>query len=207
MTHFAQHERHALCDLFLHVGPGAPTLCEGWTAADLAAHLVIRERRPDAAPGMALPPLAAYTERVQRATRDKGRWEDLVARVRGGPPPWLRPLDEIVNTVEFFVHHEDVRRAAEGWEARDLEPGMEAVLWARLKRTGRLLGRKSPTGLSLDAPGFGTATVKTGGPRVTVRGAPGELVLMMFGRGAASNVDFEGDQISVERVRHARLGL
>ena len=37
----------ALCDLFEEVGPDAPTLCGDWTTRDLAAHLVMRERRPD----------------------------------------------------------------------------------------------------------------------------------------------------------------
>ena len=36
-------ERMGLCDLFVELGPDAPTLCEGWTTADLAAHLVLRE--------------------------------------------------------------------------------------------------------------------------------------------------------------------
>src|SRR5882762_622635 len=36
-------ERRELCDLFLELGPDAPTLCEGWTTLDLAAHLVLRE--------------------------------------------------------------------------------------------------------------------------------------------------------------------
>ena len=33
---YAQIERQELCDLFESVGPDHPTLCEGWTAADLA---------------------------------------------------------------------------------------------------------------------------------------------------------------------------
>ena len=39
-------ERSELCDLFLAVGPEAPTLCDGWTTLDLAAHLVVREHDP-----------------------------------------------------------------------------------------------------------------------------------------------------------------
>ena len=45
-------ERDELCDLFVARGPDAPTLCEGWTTADLAAHLVVRERNPLAGPGI-----------------------------------------------------------------------------------------------------------------------------------------------------------
>jgi uncharacterized protein (TIGR03085 family) len=62
----AQLERSRLCDLFLEVGPDQPTLCEGWTTADLAAHLVIRERRPDAAPGILVGgKLAEHSENVR----------------------------------------------------------------------------------------------------------------------------------------------
>jgi hypothetical protein len=91
----AQGERRALADLFLELGPDAPTLCEGWRTADLAAHLVVRERRPDAALGIVLGPLAGHTERVQRAVRDGRPWPDLVALFRDGPP-WpfrLGPVD------------------------------------------------------------------------------------------------------------------
>ena len=51
----AQQERNTLCDLFVELGSEAPTLCEGWSTADLAAHLVVRERRPDSGPGLVWP--------------------------------------------------------------------------------------------------------------------------------------------------------
>ena len=47
----ASRERAALVTTMRAVGPDAPTLCGDWTTRDLAAHLVLRERRPDAAPG------------------------------------------------------------------------------------------------------------------------------------------------------------
>ena len=50
---YSREERRALCALLDETGPDAPTLCEGWTTGDLAAHLVLRERRPDAAAGVA----------------------------------------------------------------------------------------------------------------------------------------------------------
>ena len=45
---YSRQERQALCDDLQAAGPDAPTLCVGWTARDLAAHLVLRERRLDA---------------------------------------------------------------------------------------------------------------------------------------------------------------
>lgn len=49
----ARRERRALVATFREVGPQAPTLCEGWNTTDLAAHLVVRERRLDATAGIA----------------------------------------------------------------------------------------------------------------------------------------------------------
>lgn len=207
MTRFAQDERQGLCDLLLQVGPQAPTLCQGWTTSDLAAHLVVRERRPDVAPGAVIPALAAYTDKVRLRTREGRSWEDLVGLVRAGPPAPLRPVDEAFNTVEYFVHQEDVRRAEPGWEPRLLDPALEAALWSRLRRMGRLLVRKVPTGLTLDAPGHGRVSLKSGTPAVTVRGAPSELTLWAFGRGPEVRVEYEGDDVSVERLRNARLGF
>ena len=57
MTDVAAAERAALLDLLERLGPDAPTLCEGWATHDLAAHLVVRERRPVAGPGYVFPAL------------------------------------------------------------------------------------------------------------------------------------------------------
>jgi len=168
VAHYAQHERQALCDLFAEVGPAAPTLCAGWATADLAAHLVLRERRPDAAGGILLPVLARRTERVQRKIRDANDWPDLVRLVRSGPPALLRPLDEVMNTVEYFVHHEDVRRGEGAAAPRTLEPGLEGALWGRLGSMSKLLLRRAPAGLVLDAPGYGRRVARRGSPEVTV---------------------------------------
>ncbi len=127
----AQEERITLCDLLVERGPDAPTLCEGWRTADLAAHLVVRERRPDTGPGLVWPPLAGYTDKVRRAVRDRTPWEKLVDTVRQGPPLLLRPFDGPMNTVEYFIHVEDVRRAEDGWEPRPISPEMADALWAR----------------------------------------------------------------------------
>ncbi len=120
MTSPARAEREALCDLFVALGPDAPTLLPDWTTRDLAAHLVIRERRPDAAAGMLISLLAKHAEQV-RINEKERPWPELVERVRTGPPAWnpmrLESIDTIANTLEFYVHHEDVRRAQDGWTA------------------------------------------------------------------------------------------
>lgn len=209
MPHYAQQERRALADLLLQVGPEAPTLCEGWQAQDLAAHLVLRERRPDAAPGIVFKPLAGYTARVQRSIRDGRSWSSLVGAVRAGPPLPLRLgfIDEPLNTTEFFVHHEDVRRAQEGWEPRALDSGLERALWSRVRFFARVARRRAPVGLVLDAPGYGQVTVRAETPQVTAVGEPGELALLLFGRQDAVHLEWRGDPALADRVRRARFGL
>ena len=205
----AQGERRALADLFLELGPDAPTLCEGWRTADLAAHLVVRERRPDAALGIVLGPLAGHTERVQRAVRDGRPWPDLVALFRDGPP-WpfrLGPVDAAMNTAELFVHHEDVRRARPGWEPRASDEGLERALWSRVRLMARAARRAAPPGLVLVSPGFGRVEVRPGAPQVAVTGGPGELLLLLFGRQEVARVALDGEPAAVEQVRTARFGV
>jgi uncharacterized protein (TIGR03085 family) len=82
----AQRERAGLVEILRAVGPDAPTLCEGWTTRDLTAHLVVRERRPDALPGLLFGPLASHTARVQKQLTTSTKWEDLVDLFASGPP-------------------------------------------------------------------------------------------------------------------------
>ncbi|HYN97200.1 MAG TPA: TIGR03085 family metal-binding protein, partial [Pilimelia sp.] len=155
MTRYAQAERRALADLLAAVGPDAPTLCEGWTARDLAAHLVVRERRPDAAAGLVLPPLRGWGDKV-RAEQALTPYAEIVDRVRH-PPRWSpvsNPLtDEVANGLEFFIHHEDVRRAVPGWQPRRLPAEQEAVLWRRAKGVARLALRRFRGAVLVQAPG------------------------------------------------------
>jgi uncharacterized protein (TIGR03085 family) len=209
LTHFAREERRTLADLLRRVGPDAPTLCEGWTAADLAAHLVLRERRPDAAAGILVPALAGYTERVQQSIRDGRGWPELVAAVESGPPLPIRLLriDDAVNTPEYFIHIEDVRRAEVGWQPRDLDPGVEQALWRRIRLQSRLARRAVRVGLVLDAPGFGRVTVRPGHPGVTVTGPPSEILLFLSGRQSAARIAFDGPADAVDQVRGANFRL
>jgi uncharacterized protein (TIGR03085 family) len=211
MVNWAQYERAALCDHFAEVGPDAPTLCGDWRTRDLAAHLVLRERRPDAAIGIVVSfgPLAGHTARVQRALAARP-WSELVALVRSGPPVWspIRPaaVDRLANTVEYFVHHEDVRRASPGWSPRALDPDEQTALAAPLSRA-KLLVRRSPVGLRLERPDGTVAGSKAGPRTVTVRGEPGELLLFAWGRQANSAVTYEGAEADIAAVRTASFGL
>ena len=209
MPRYARSEREALADLLLDLGPDAPTINEGWTTRDLAAHLILRERRPDAAGGILLPPLRRYAEAVRRriATRP---YPQLVAQVRR-PPVWSplsNPLtDELANAMEFFIHHEDVRRARSGWLPRDLPAGLQAVLWKRAAVLARVALRRFPADLLVQAPGFGEVTVGRGGDRLRLVGAPGELALFLSGRQRVARVQVDGSAASAERLRAASLGI
>ena len=200
----AQQERTTLCDLFVELGPAAPTLCEGWLTSDLAAHLVVRERRPDSGPGLVWPPLAGYTDKVRRAVRDRTPWEKLVKTVRRGPPLLLRPFDGPMNTVEFFIHVEDVRRAREGWEPRPIPSELADALWARVGPGG--MAKKVPATIVITSPGRADKERGTG-PRLTLAGDPGELTMFGSGRQGAARVDISGDATLAAQLRAAPLGV
>lgn len=210
MSTHAKRERLLLADLLEAAGPEAPTLCHGWTARDLAAHVVVRERRPDAAAGLLIGPLKSRSERITNEFTSKP-YEELVQLIRTGPPrmsPFgVKQVDEAANTVEFFVHTEDVRRAQPDWSARELDPVFADVLWSRTEKAARMLGRKAPVGLVLRRPDGQTAVAHKGTPVVTVTGEPGELLLFAFGRQDAARVELEGDQEAIARVTTAKLGM
>ncbi|RAY16489.1 TIGR03085 family protein [Actinomadura craniellae] len=200
----ARAERRLLCDALVESGPEAPTLCAGWTTADLAAHLVVREGRPDTWPGMALRPLGFHTERVRRRTKRVTPFPQLVERIREGPPKWslyaLPGADKSANTVEYFVHHEDIRRAVPDWTPRELPPGLEEVLWRRLK-IARFVLRKVSVEVTLVRPDGKTLRVGKGARAARVHGPIGELVLWALGRCDVAQVRFTGDAEAVEVLR------
>ena len=209
MTH-ARGERSALCDLFDRLGPDAPTLCTGWTTSDLAAHLVLRERRPDAMGGIALKPLAGYTASVQNGLKARHPYPELVGLVRkpGGVYSLLPFLDDAVNTLEFFVHHEDVRRAQPAWEPRELPADLDRLIWKRVESGARLMLRKAPVGVVLHRLGGGVALGgRRQGPKVEVTGTAQELLMFCFGRQGHAGVELTGEPHAVELLRSASLGV
>ncbi|MGW5327280.1 TIGR03085 family metal-binding protein [Streptomyces sp. NPDC004009] len=207
MSTFAKRERLLLADLLETVGPDAPTLCEGWRARDLAAHVVVRERRPDAAGGALIKPLASRLEKVLAEYAGKP-YEELIQLIRTGPPRFspfqLKQVDEAANTVEFYVHTEDVRRAQPDWGPRELDGVFQDALWSRLERTARLLGRGVPTGLVLRRPDGQTAVAHRGTPVVTVTGEPSELLMFAFGRQSAAKVELDGEENAIATLHESK---
>ncbi len=209
-TNYAQLERAWLCDAMLDVGPDAPTLCEGWSVADLAAHLVVRENRPDAALGILAAPFANYGDKVRKAYARKP-FEELVQKVRSGPPmvspTRLGAIDKLANTIEFFVHHEDVRRAQSDVAPRELQGEEVDQLWTALNRMAKMMTRKAPSGMTLVAPGDRELVAHGGEPMVTIRGEVGELVLFVYGRQRSADIELDGPSGACDALMEASFGI
>ncbi len=189
-------ERRELCELLEQLGPDTPTLCEGWTTADLAAHLVLREHFHRSTPR-------------RLAAEKAGGFPLLVARVRAGPPPvpWRIPgARTLLNGIEYFIHHEDVRRA-NGRGPRPCTPELQGLAWRTNGFLGRRLARRlRPFGLQLRTPD-GRRRVFGREPRAIVEGDPEELVLFLSGRRSAATVALAGDAAAIEALRRTDMRL
>lgn len=210
MSRLARTERAALCDLALEVGANAPTLSGDWNVKDLVVHLLVREGSP-AAIGIVVSPLARVTDLAsdRLARRDL---LVLVERLRQGPPfysPYrLDKVDKTFNTLEFFVHHEDIRRAQEGWQPRELDDRTQDVLWKMIRVGGKPLVRSAAAGVTLERLGTGERAVLKDSPgTVVVSGPPSELVMFVFGRQAQARVDLEGAAEDIAALTGADLGI
>lgn len=205
---FVAGERAALSDAFAERGPDQPTLCEGWQTRDLLQHLVLRD---------AGPVRTVFTGRAW--VRDAG-WFELIQRFRDGPPPGspfrLPGADTAANFEEFFIHHEDVRRGVPGWTRRELPAGIEDAIWRRLRSPfGRIAARRAGVGVHLhrsdgadpDLEVGEHVTLRAARPGVIVSGPPSELLMFVFGRQQAADVQLHGPADACDRLLHARLGI
>ena len=208
----ARRERRGLADLLEALGPEAPTLCAGWDTRDLAAHLVVRERRLDAAPGIAVGAFAGRTERVQDDYTQRP-YAELVHLVRTGPGRLslfaVPGADKLLNTTEYVVHHEDVRRAQPGWAPRRLPDRAQGSLWKAVVARAPLALRSATVGVELvrsdrqDAPFL----ARSGSPTATLTGEPLELLLYLFGRLDHAVVTVSGDPAAQAALSAADLSV
>jgi uncharacterized protein (TIGR03085 family) len=224
----ALEARAWLADLLVAAGPSRPTQCTGWDTYAMAAHLVTRERKPLAGPGLVVPALHGVTERAEQSRRAAHPFAELVETFRSGPPRWhptrLGPVDEATNLVEFFIHAEDVRRgdltatdpAVSDPAASDSavpdpavpDPAVSDALWKSLRRTARLALRRVPVGVVLKrTDGPGTVVARRGEPAVTIAGPAGELLLYASGRREAAHITMDGDAKLIAAVEGARIGI
>ena len=205
-------ERRKLCDVFDELGPSVATLLDGWTAHDLAARIVLREHDLVAGPCLVFSgPFQRFAERRRVRLAELRDFSWLTTRIRSGPPPgffrigWVRAFP---NLNEFFVHHEDVRRA-NGMDPRTLTPELEAALWRNVRRGGRYLGRRlRAAGLEIEWAGTTERLrVRPGEPTARLGGMPGELLLYVFGRQSAAQVEITGPAEAVAAVQGTHFGM
>jgi uncharacterized protein (TIGR03085 family) len=189
----ARAERLRLVDTARRAGEDAPTLCEGWTTRDLATHLVIRERHPSAALGIFMP---KFEDRLKAKEDEYASmpYPQLLGLV-ADPPKWtpgaLPGIESAMNTTEFLVHHEDIRRAAIEWIPRRLSQSETATVWAQTRVALLPHAQKADGPVTISAPGFGSRTAgkKNSGEGTTITGAPVELLLYLMGREDHALVD------------------
>ncbi|HSJ45613.1 MAG TPA: maleylpyruvate isomerase family mycothiol-dependent enzyme [Euzebyales bacterium] len=207
MTESATTRRRELCDLLSSLTLEqwtAETLCAGWDAADITAHLIVREREPWTGPGLVLGgPFADLTDRRRAAWKARGR-EALIGALRAGPP-WpltVAPL-EGTQVVEDWIHEQDVRRGGAGLSTPPPRPGLERLLWGAARRFAlRTLsvdanvvieltdGRRRRRLQSRRRLPFATST--DAAADVTITGRVAELLLYAVGRDGAE-VEVTGD--------------
>jgi uncharacterized protein (TIGR03085 family) len=205
-----RRERHALCDTALALGPDVPTLCDEWTARDLVAHLLVRENSMVGAAGISFSPMAGFTQRAM-AKAERAPFPEMVKKLYDpGITPYRLPgVERLTNTLEYFVHHEDLRRAQPGWEPRQLPAADEDELWKLLPGSAKLATRKVGVPIVVrrsDRPDQ-EATVRKGADPVVVTGRPSELVLFFFGRSELHEVTFDGPPDVTTRLREADRGF
>jgi uncharacterized protein (TIGR03085 family) len=213
MEQMSRTERAALCNAALEAGEDAPTLCDGWTVKDLVIHLLIRERDPVGATAIVVPQL----DRFARRSADRMAEQDftaLVERVRGGPPLWspmaVPQLDRLLNTLEYFVHHEDIRRARPGWEPRELTDREQRILFKGAATAGKGFVRSVGVPVEIrwtDGERERSSVLAKGDDPVVVTGEPAELTMFLFGRDEHTGLEFTGPQASVDALRSSNLGV
>lgn len=161
----------------LALGESEPTLCAGWTVKGLVVHLLVRERKPWA--------MARAT-----AAYDGRDLDSLVTQLKAVPVAlWL--IDPILNGMEMFIHHEDIRRAQSSWAVRELAAGDERTLWLGVRMLARVQGRRLDVPLMVEAGKRRTVVVRGADP-VVVSGPVSEILLLLAGRSAVRGLSYDG---------------
>ena len=203
-------ERAQLAEALLDVAPDAPTLCEGWQARHLAAHVVLRERSPMVGAGIAVPALVGPRrgrDRDGSPTRPRPRaptgtwWPGSPTGPRAGtrPPGSGSPRTSSSSSCTPRTSGAEPARSRRASSTRGSS-----------RRCGRTC--RAPGGTRLRSVPVGVVLVRDDGVRhhlrapkadygtVVVRGDVGELVLYLLGRGAAADVRVEGDADDVATI-------
>ncbi len=214
LTDLRGRERVAICTTLREFGPDAPTLCSQWSAADIAAHLVVSER------GWGLPMVIGYglrrvlppavTRRGMQSLRTVGDrqieqakrhgWDWLLHRLAAGPPvPYRLASVAPIRLIEEWIHHEDLRRA-NNLAPRTSSVEVDEALWrAGLLLTGFPEFLPGRDGLEIVLPD-GRSHRLGAKTRVRLEGTPGELLLFLAGRTTAANISVDGDDDAIRAL-------
>jgi uncharacterized protein (TIGR03085 family) len=209
MSTFAKRERQAICQTLRQLGPDAPTLCSGWNSTDLLVHLLLRENRPDAAIGVVIPIFKSFTNKISDKYR-KRPFEDLIKEFENGPKkfsPFALPgLDNLANSFELLVHHEDLLRGKENFIPRELSAEDKKFIWSRFTKSAKIFLFKAKVGIVAESE-IGSYTLKSGKSLVKIKGDVVDLVLFSFGRSSASRITFEGDESDIRILKETKFGF
>jgi uncharacterized protein (TIGR03085 family) len=195
---WVEAERHSFAVDFRATDPDAPTLCAGWSARHLCAHLVQRQssilgnvsdQETTRTPGE-----ERFMGRLVDDARTPDGYAALVDRFEAGPSrrSLMGRFDEALNLIEYVIHHEDLRRGSGAVPPRDLPAAELDDIWRRSRPILKGAYRKSPVGVTLAPDGAAPMPVRAGPSAVTVAGPRLELLLHAFGRRGAANVRVEG---------------
>jgi uncharacterized protein (TIGR03085 family) len=140
-------------------------------------------------------PLVAWAHHLEDRLRRATPYPEVVERFRAGPPAWspmALPGGRALNTAEFVIHHEDVRRAQPDAQPRPLPREAQDELWTAVTLFGRRAGRRKG-GLVLRRSDVAGVEKRYGAGRTTVEGEPVELLLWTSGRTDVARVTISQD--------------
>ncbi|MDO5723362.1 MAG: TIGR03085 family metal-binding protein [Flaviflexus sp.] len=209
-----QIERRRLIDRLAQLGPEAPTLCEGWRAQDLLAHLIRREIIPHAVIGSWMPSRIGEAASKMLSDLDEASWEEMLEMFASGRPSFsplrIGAIDSVVNTLEYVIHTEDLNRAQTPPIIEAYSDEEQRHVFSRLGTMAQLIFARSPVTVRLNAGTFGTKEMlisKRNDSAVTILGEPVELALWSFGRDEAADVSFEGSEDDIEAMKASRMKI
>lgn len=206
---FAAAERAAFCETLRSVSPDAPTLCDGWDAHTLAAHVWLRENDLGLMANTAVQRKAAVDQKLAETVATVP-YTSLINLIDAGPTgitPFRIPgVDRAANLMEFYVHNEDVRRAGtHPLPPRVLSDELEAALWNTLGKAKRMFFRKAPFGVIV-ATGTGRSFAVGKDFEATLVGRPSELLLYATGRTGVAQIEIKAEPLAAQRLAGS-LGL